>query len=1015
MNLGSSIVNTGVMGTPVLPKLEVLASDSDANVSVPLPPLTTLPSLEEMPTFSAVNKVSMKKDAPIPISASQEEISQNNYEDEYNQAEDDPVYLAMLAKEEEDIRRILGITATQTNLPDAPYDVLSQPTVSQKKLMEEEEDDIVIGIDLGTTCSSVAIWRKGKVEILADEYGTTNFPSVVSFGYSQSYIGNEAKKQIELNPANTFHNIKRIIGRNFEDAIVKMEIPYLSYTVGNDDGRIILPCKYRPKLYPEEVSAIMLMHLKEVATKRLGKPVKRAVITIPAMFNDAQRTATKMAAKIAGLECLRLLHEPTAAALAYGILQRDRKEMMLLVYDFGGGTLDVNLMNYNTTTKLAQVLATAGNTHLGGEDFDYCIVEYCYDRFKKTYGYDNLHGLDIVQKQILKQRCERAKCHLSSHDKAEITVRNFYRDQDLKVTLTRSIFEQICKELFIVSMKPIDDVMRSCEFQTHHISEIILVGGSTRIPRVVENLRNYFGKEPNTTIDPELAVSMGASILAYTLTHTDDPHISSVQLLERCQLSLGVGMGNGTMAVVIPRDTIMPFRQEKRFSTDTDNMTSLTIPVYEGERKLSKDNRLLGSFTIEGIDPSPRGIPQIIVEFSIDVNCILEVSARDARNADTNNKMRISGNRGAIRADEVERLVKEAEECMLTDNLKYEIASLRYEIEDLCDTIIENVDDTDCSMKSTDKELVKTDTSRILEHLKDLKQEHTVDVSVYQDLSKKLKKKYGTLVLRRNKNSDTVEGTAVQSDKNGVGATVYNDDRGLDFEGRNEHTVLTDELIEDQIIQEELTEEEKIKVITLRQQLMDMITQLTQALAHTNLSISKEHKEELTNVVEDAKTWVYTVEHSTPADYEIKLRELNTRSNEIISQYETSFTYAAATISQEQQLKDTCYALRSMLREQAESQIILSRAGTKVLDEAVTETLEWLLTSEERGETISELDCANKLANINDLTTRIHEAVHEEVSRDGVVGHLNDPSASSASADNPNGIMETGIVSINDL
>jgi molecular chaperone DnaK (HSP70) len=883
------------------------------------------------------------------------------------------LYNEQILQEELEIQRILGNVSGPTNKDkDAPCDIINRCTDKESGNI----DDPVVGIDLGTTYSSVSIWRNNKVEVLSDEYGTHNFPSVVSFGHNRMYIGNEARNQIELNPDNTFHNVKRIIGRKFDDKEVQMEIPYLSYKITDNDGRLKIEGRYK-RMYPEEVSAIILRKLKEVAEFRLGCKVKRAVITVPSQFSDAQKTATLHAAQIAEIDCIRIINEPTAAALAYGITKRDRKEMVVLVYDLGGGTLDATLMHINTKDNIFQVLATVGNGRMGGEDFDNRLVDHCCTQFRTQKGYDNLDDLSIISKHTLKRRCERAKRHLSTNEKAIITVQNFHDGMDLKITITRRQFEHICKDLFIICLKPIDDIIRATKFDRSLISEIMLVGGGTRMPKIVDNLRDYFGKEPNNTIDPDLVVSMGASIMGYMLSHVDDPFASSVVLLDITPLSLGIETSGGTMSKIINRGTFVPFKCQKRYTTDTDDMSTITISIFEGERKLVKDNRLLGSFEISDIDPAPRGIPQIIVDFAVDANGILDVTARDIRDEGTQRTVRITGNHARLSPEEIERLVIEARDCMLVDELHREISHLKYEINEMCTTILENINNAKCSLKQADCATVKIDTARVIGRLEELNAERSIDVNEFREISGKLKKKYATLILRSNKDTDNVN----SRDNCKVGTSVYNT---AEEEEDDYHNTVGDELEEDRVIEEKLSADERIKIIKLRQDLIDLYTNLRSALNHANSTLSHDHKQTLMDLIDDKELWVHTVEHSTSADYEISIRELNSLTNEIMENYKQGYKFKEYNMGTLEQLECTCYALRGSLQTNG----IINKAGMIVLSEAINDTLDWIFEIKDSG-IYDESECLKYLNNLNKLSAMIYDST-TIIDRAGIIGPILD-------------------------
>jgi L1 cell adhesion molecule like protein len=911
---------------------------------------------------------------------------------------DSSVYADVWAEEEEAIKRIIeGCTDHNDSQRPACFDIVeavqSRDGGTQGAAPTPPQNDPVVGIDLGTTYSSVCVWRNNTCEILADKNGTKNFASVVSFGHNRIYLGSEARNQIELNPENTFHNVKRIIGRKYNDIEVRREMPYLSYKLEDHDDRIRLSCRYK-RMHPEEVSALILMHLKSVASENLGCDVKRAVITVPAYFTDAQRTATQDAARIAGLECVRIINEPTAAALAYGMTKRDREDVLVLIYDLGGGTLDVTLMRINMKRKLFQVLASAGNSHMGGEDFDNRLVDYCRERFCKQYGYANLERLSLISLQTLKRRCERAKRLLSTNESATIVVQDFYEGRDLKITLTRKHFEHICKDLFIICMKHIDDIMLDSGIDRGLVSEIIMVGGCTRIPRIQENIRNYFGKEPNTSVDPDLVVSMGASVMAYMCCNSDDPFASTVLLLDVIPLSIGIETHGGIMTKIIRRGTIVPTRMEKRFTTDTDYDTDIMIRIFEGERELVKDNRLLGSFRLDIDDPAPRGVPQVIVTISIDVNGVLDVTARDQRDEASERRLRITGNRGRLTDDEVDRLVKEAREYLLVDELQREISHLKFEIGDMCKTIIENLDDPECTVRRDDAATVRENVAKVRERMQYLQDEQTIDVDEYRDVSRKLKKRYATLILRRNRAAERV---AALADDN-RGTNVFNED---DEAADDYHTTITDDFEDDVALSAQVDEEERAKIIDARQRLVSLYTDIRTAITSRNSALNKQHRLEIMDLIEDTELWVHVAENVGHAEYEIRIHELDSKCNEIMDMYTVTgaYTYTPYTMSPLEQLESTCFCLRATIKPALDAQELpeaarvaggnmlvgsITHAGAVVLDEAIADALDWIDQVRDDGGEYEPSKCLEWLNNINGLTQHIYEKT-SVYSRDALV------------------------------
>lgn len=460
----------------------------------------------------------------------------------------------------------------ETDIQNDELCIIDQYFNSEKENIEEpkSEDEIIVGIDLGTTNSCIGIWRKKNLEIIPDKFGNRTIPSVVAFTSKSKYVGREAKKQIDVNPENTFYEVKRLIGRKYDDDTVVNDMQFLTYTVDkNEQDNVILKTnlKNRKNSYnPEELSAILLLELKYMAEEYLKRPITKAVISVPAYFNDSQRQATKDAALIAGLECVRIINEPTAAALAYGLEKASvckDKDINVIVYDLGGGTLDVSLLNISN--GIFQVLGSSGNTHLGGADFDNRLITFCMTEFKKKHNYQNLENLSSISFQKLKQACEEAKKRLSETTKTTIAVKEFYDGKNLFLTITRELFEKLCRDLFILCLKSLDDVLKSCEMDKTSIDEIILVGGCSRIPAIRNNLKLYFGGkiEPNSSVNPDEVVAAGAAIQGYILSHDTDPFSENVVLLDIIPLSLGVETIGGVMNQIIPRNSVIPIKRRK--------------------------------------------------------------------------------------------------------------------------------------------------------------------------------------------------------------------------------------------------------------------------------------------------------------------------------------------------------------------------------------------------------------------------------------------------------------------
>jgi heat shock protein 1/8 len=832
----------------------------------------------------------------------------------------------------------------------------------------------IIGIDLGTTNTCVSIWKDGCAEIIPDEFGNKLIPSYVAYTNKNRYIGNDAKKQKDINIKNVFYEVKRLIGRKIDNKYVQREKELLSYEITSDDNKnILLKSELNKSFTPEEISAAILTKAKNIASEYLKKKINKCVITVPAHFNDGQRQATKDAAQIAGLECIRIINEPTAAALAYGLLERTKnsnnKIRNVLVYDFGGGTLDVSLLNIDN--GIFTVLGSSGNMRLGGSDFDTCLIEYCIKRFARQnsdFELDKLHALSL---QKLRTSCENAKQLLSTVTETYIAVKDFYENKDLCFKITRQDFEALCRDLFLLCIKPVDDVIKSSDIPINKIDEVILVGGMTRTPKIRELLKIKLNKEPNCTINPDEAVAAGAGIQAYLLSHPDNPFSESVTLLDSIALSLGVETIGGLMSTIIKRGETIPVTGRKTYSTDKDYVKNVKIKVFEGERRLTKDNFCVGEFVLSGITPQPRGIPEIEVMFNIDVNGIINVTATNKKTKEKSS-MYVTSNKGRLNQNQINILIEESLEFEIRDELEKRKKWMHYEIEDMCSSILINIKSKLIKISDSDRDVIKDDIHKIIIWLKE-KPYQERDDSEFEEIMQKIKKKY-TILIVKGKHDDDEDNVKSVDNKNITATGIYEDE-----EDENEKNAVFDKLEEEELGFRGLSNPEKEELKNLRKSINELCYSILDITSNKNINLSQEHINELKEYIDDTLLWINIKEKITKNEYIEKINEINNNCDKIFEHYKEAgkdiFNNKQEDLNKKDELEKLCYIIKIMIEDGA---FPIKEKYLNKLENTIEETLDWIIEKNDKQNEINEInekfynECNIKINFINELCNELH-------------------------------------------
>jgi len=786
----------------------------------------------------------------------------------------------------------------------------------------------VIGIDLGTRNSCVGIWRNKRFEIIPDQYGNRTMPSIVSFHGLYKTVGANALAMKDISPKNTIYDIKRIIGRKYDDEQIINTKKLLTYDISDNDNNIAIELENtvlrKKTYYPEEICSFILAEIKKNATNYLKSDVSDAVITVPGYFSDLQRQATLDAARIAGLNVIKIINEPTAAALAYGLGSKEWKNCTggnVIVYDLGAGTLDVSLINIKN--GMFKVLAVTGNSHLGGEDFDYVIMNHVINDFKRKNHIENLE-ISPLSKLKLKNSVENAKKMLSSVVSSIICVDDFYKENKLYYVLTREKFELICNELFLMCIQSLNDVLQSASFDIHKIDDVIICGGSTRILKIQELILNFFkGTKINhliCSLNPDEVVSAGASIYGYIITNNDDPFTENINLLDIVPLSLGVEILQKQMSVVIPRNSVIPTKKTKIYSTDTDEQSSIIIKIYEGERKLTKHNVHIANFELSGFHKGPKGNPRINITFHVDINGILQVTAHEKRSGVENSIKITSSNsaKGRLSQNEIEQLINEAQMNEEFDSLYVMKLNLNHQISNNCTLILSNINNEMCTIPTAEKKKIKSEIKKIQKQLLD-----DLSIDELKNISEKIHKNYTSYIIQINK-----ENSEFKCNTTNVGSHIHDND---DVETYKYDAI---------VIPNDASDYEVEEIKTLKKSISNLCNDIKSIITNPVSKFIEDDIMLMSDYIDSVQIWLFTTNAKATKDFVVKMNEVHQFTEEIMKKYENKEIFEInEKFTQKDELEMVCCTINNSIKE---NYFLLNTSDMEKLVTKITDTMKWI-------------------------------------------------------------------------